>query len=172
MNNSTIKKWVILLTLLLVTLLLVWQAPQVEQETQEVLDMRITSDLARSTMQAPTPSVFEDDQLKLKKRQLVTEKVNLFDSPKIKQAEIAMPRPIVKPMPVVTQVKIPFRYIGMLQEHQQTTLFLLEGNRLYLAKEGDTFNDNFQLQSIALEDKQLVWLYLPSNETLIMSIEK
>ena len=171
MNNATIKKWMILLALLLVTLVLVWQAPQLEPETQVVSATHNTSDSVRSASQSPAPSVIVNDDIELKQRQIVTEKIDLFDRPKIKQAVIAMPVPVVKPMPV-TQVPIPFRYIGMLQEHQQITLFLLEGNRLYLANEGDTFNEHFQLQSIDIAHKQLVWLYLPSNEIRKMSIEK
>jgi hypothetical protein len=170
MNNATIKKWMVLLALLLVTLVLVWQAPQPEQETQMVSTSRNTSDLVRSASQLPAPSVIDDD-IELKQRQIVTEKVDLFDRPKIKQAIIATPISVVKTMPV-TQIPIPFRYIGMLQEHQQITLFLMEGNRLHLANEGDTFNEHFQLQSIDIDNKQLVWLYLPSNETQKMSIKK
>lgn len=170
MNNGTIKKWLILLALLLVTLVLVWQAPKPEQETPVVSATRNTKDLVSSTSLLPAQSVIADD-IELKQRQIATEKVDLFDRPKIKQPVIAMPIPAVKPMPV-SQVPIPFRYIGMLQEHQRITLFLLEGNRLYLANEGDTFNDHFQLQSIDVAHKQLVWLYLPTNEIRKMSIEK
>lgn len=171
MNNATIKRWMILLAVLLVTVVLVWQAPQPEQETQVVSDTQNTGNLARSASQLPAQSVIKKDDIELKQREIVTEKVDLFDRPKIKQAVITMPVPEVKTMPV-NQVPIPLRYIGMLQKRQQLTLFLMEGNRLYLATEGDIFDEKFKLQSIDIAHKQLVWLYLPSNETLIMSIEK
>jgi hypothetical protein len=170
MNNTTIKKWMILLALLSLTLVLVWQAPQLEPETQVVSAKRNTGDIVRSASQLPAQSV-NDDDIELKQRQIATEKIDLFDSPKIKQVVIAKPVPVVQPR-IVTQVAIPFRYIGMLQENQQITLFLLEGNRLYLANEGDTFNELFQLKSIDIDHKQLVWLYLPNNEIRKMSIEK
>lgn len=159
------------MALLLVTLVLVWQAPQLEQEAQVVPAKRNAGDVVRSASKLPAQSVNIDDYIQLKQRQVDTDKVDLFDRPKIKPPVIAVPLPVVKPTPV-KQVSIPFRYIGMLKEHQQITLFLMSGNRLYLANEGDTFNEHFQLKSIDIDHKELVWLYLPSNETRKMSIEK
>ncbi len=168
MNNTTIKTWTVLLALLAVTLILVWQAPPLEQETEVLPATQDFSQPVRSIL--PFQQQSTDDNIVLEQRQIVTEKTNLFDIPQKKQPVIVARKQVVTPP--LAQVQIPFRYIGMLEENKVITLFLMEGRTLYQANEGDVINKHFQLQHVDMVNKQLVWLYLPNNETLKMSIEK
>ncbi len=169
MNNVTIKKWILLLALLAITLVLVWQAPQPQQDIAVVSAKQDRAVLARSDSLGQAQSTDED--IVLKQRQIVTEKVDLFNTPPTPKPVTVVAKP-VQITPVQQQVIIPFHYMGMLEQQHQITLFLLEGSELHLVKQGDTLNQQFQLQSIDLENGQLVWLYLPQNEIRKMSIRK
>lgn len=172
MNNSTLKKWIFLTGLLLLTLLLVWQAPEPEQT--EVV--QATQPPARSQPARAATSVIPgmaDEELKLKPRQPNGQVVNLFAVPvKPKPVKPAVIQKPVKVQPPPKRVELPFRYVGRLQSTQKQTLFLMEGNQLYLVQEGDTVNQAFRLQRIDDTNKELVWLYLPSKETRKMSMDQ
>jgi len=169
MNNVTLKKWIWLSVLLVITLILVWQAPQPQQTVPVVSATRDRAEPVSSSL-SENEQLTEQD-IVLKQRQMATEKVDLFNTPVIKKPEIVIAKP-EKKKNIQQQVKIPFIYMGMLDKKDNITLFLLEDKVLHLVKEGDILNQQFQLQSIDLANEQLVWLYLPTNETRKMSIKK
>jgi hypothetical protein len=166
MNNVTGKRWLLLLVLLAVTLVLVWKAPKSGQEAQLVSASRDITESAKELRQSQLVS----EEIVLRQRQIAIEKIDLFDVPTTKLPVSELPKPIKTEL--INPITIPFRYIGMLEEKQQTTLFLMGGRTLYLVKEGDTVKEHFQLKSIDMANKQLIWLYLPLNEIHEMSIEK
>lgn len=172
MNSPALKKWMVLLALLLVTLILVWQAPEPEQA--DIVDpvqpgSRDREMPARSSVSTPTDAM----PLSLKPRQAGGQVVDLFavpSSPKpVKPAVIRRPVKVQEPQ---KRVELPFSYVGRLRSAQKSTLFLMEGNTLYLVQEGDTVNQDFRLQRIDDSNKELVWLYLPLNETRKMSMDR
>lgn len=169
MNNTALKKWGALLGLLLLTLILVWQAP--EPEPVDLVKVRQASErdsVTRLSLQ-PQPSAAS---LTLRPRQHGGETVDLFAAP-IKPPVASVPvirQPVISPpQPSVT---LPFRYVGMLQSGRETSLFVMAGPSLYLVQEGDTVNQDFRLQQIDRAKQELVWLYLPLNETRKMSMEQ
>lgn len=171
MNNAALKKWAVLVSLLLVTLILVWQAPEPEQAEPVSAVKPVNPQPARSVVPTTDPDA---ERLTLKPRQKGGETVDLFAVP-----ETPKPKPAARPVvnkPVETRaekrVELPFDYIGMLRSGQTMTLFLMEGSRLYLVHEGDTVNGDFRLQRIDVANNELVWLYLPSNETRKMSMDQ
>jgi hypothetical protein len=168
MNNPPIKKWTILLALLAVTLILVWQAPEPEPIGSVVEPKHSEAVRQRSAPIEPNRRVRDD--IEIRQRVAITDSVDVFDSPKVFQPAPSTAKPVARSP--LTQVQVPFRYIGMLEEKQQTTYFLMEGPVLYLVKEGDTVRDEFRLQSVDRDNKELIWLYLPLNETRKMSMEK
>lgn len=166
MSNQDIKKWSILIGGLLITLLSVWNAPEPvpEQSVVQVRHEANQHDVSEKRL------VTGDDRLQLKQRQVAASAINLFDVPKRPEPV----KPVVrKPIKLVTQtVRIPFSYVGMLRQHNETTLFLMSGPTLYLVQQGDVVKTDYKLQSVDIENKQLEWLYLPLNQIHKMSIEQ
>lgn len=170
MNNTALKKWIVLLSLLLVTFILVWQAPEPEQT--DVVEATKPVERQAVSRQSAWSAMSDINKLSLKPRQSAGQTVDLFAVP-------VKPKPIVKPVikkPVEVKpekrVELPFYYLGMLESEQSTTLFMMENTTLYLVQEGDTVNQDFRLQHIDSANNELVWLYLPSNETRKMSMDR
>lgn len=170
MNNATLKKWVVLVSLLMLTLTLVWKAPEPDQA--ELAEVAKPDHRLPASRQPASLEVADIKTLTLKPRQSAGETVDLFAVP-------ARPKPVVKPIikkPVEVEpeirVELPFYYLGILRSEQSTTLFVMENNTLYLVQEGDTVKQDFRLQRIDSANNELVWLYLPLNETRKMSMDR
>jgi hypothetical protein len=171
MNNSTLIKWVILLTLLLITLVLVWRAPEVEapqlvEPVKQGNRTKILNPEAAAKVHSSTVDIV------LKQRDFSGKTVDLFAVP-------ARPKPVrpkeskpVKQARVVKRLKLPFRYVGKLEEQQKVIYFLMEGTSLYLAQKGDVINEQFRLENVDDDSNELVWLHLPTNQTSKMSTEQ
>jgi hypothetical protein len=87
-------------------------------------------------------------------------------------------RPVITPKPVKpiitkprkpTAPRLPFEYIGMLQQDQQTKVFLMKQQALYIVTEGDKIDGDYQLKSVT--NDELRFIYLPLNATQTLSIE-
>jgi hypothetical protein len=170
MSKGNIKTWLVLLALLALTLVLVWQAPELEQ-TDIVEASKVTAEQEATTVILTEP-VSADSLLVLNPRQYEQNTVDLFSSPAKPQLT---PAPVVKrPIEITPQqrVELPFRYVGMFRSGTATTLFVMEGPKLFLVQEGDVVSQHFRLQRIDIVKNQLVWLHLPSNETHKMSMDQ
>lgn len=170
MSKGSIKTWLVLLALLALTLILVWQAPELEQ-TDIVEASKVTAEQEPTTVMItePTPA---PTLLALNPRQYGKDTVDLFSSPAKPKLT---PAPVVKrPIEITPQqrVELPFRYVGMFRSGPATTLFVMEGPKLFLVQEGDVVSQHFRLQRIDIVKNQLVWLHLPSNETHKMSMDQ
>lgn len=172
MNNASLKKWIVLASLLLLTLVLVWNAPEPEQTSVvEAVKSSTPVSSSRSNVIQLTTS---PSGLELKPRQTGGDIVDLFAVPK--RAVPTVAKKPVKPRPVVTQPEkrweLPFRYVGKLQNKGHTTFFMMEGSALYLVGLGDVINEQYRLKQVDDAKNLLVWQHLPSNETRNMSIEQ
>lgn len=171
MDNAALKKWFLLGGLLLLTLILVWQAPEPDQA--DVIEATKPAVGVSSRRSVPALSDIDEDEIRLMPRHQLEHTVDLFAVP-----EETKSKPVIRPVrkPVVEQpdkrIELPFDYIGKFHSDQKTTFFLMEGSRLYLVHEGDTINDLFRLQHIDTAANELVWLYLPSQETRKMSMDR
>lgn len=171
MNNPALKKWIVLMGLLLLTLILVWQAPEPEQADR----VEVTKPVERQTAPSELVSSGTTDNraLTLKPRQSIGETVDLFAVPARPEPQVM---PVVnKPVEEISEktLEFPFHYLGMLKSQQRTTLFVIEKNStLQLVHEGDTVSQDFRLQRVDSANNELVWLYLPLNETRKMSMDQ
>lgn len=166
MNNTSLKKWIVLVALLLVTLVLVWNAPDPEQTP--VVEAVKSPTSPRSIVIEQPASMSE---LALKPRQQGGDIVDLFATPK----KVLPPAPKkIAPLPVAPKPRweLPFNYVGKLQENGRTRFFLMEGSALYLVEPGDVINEQYRLKQVDDANNLLVWQHLPSNETRNMSTEQ
>jgi|GEM_PF-4610140 len=170
MSKGNIKTWLVLLALLALTLVLVWQAPELEQtDVVEASKVIAEQEPVVVAVVEPTP---KESEWALSPRQFEPDTVDLFSSP---------PKPKLTPAPAVKKpieitpqqrVELPFRYVGMFRSGPATTLFVMEGQKLFLVQEGDVVSQHFRLKRIDIVKNELVWLHLPSNETHKMSMDQ
>lgn len=170
MNNQGLVKWIVLSALLIVTFILVWQAPELEEtEVVEPVDLTNQRSVPKRTA-APIQRSTVD--IELKARDFNQQTVDLFAVPsRPKPVRPKITQPIPK-APTVKRVELPFRYVGKLEEPQKVIYFLMEGTSLYLAQPGDVINEQFRLQKVDTDSNEIEWLHLPTNETRKMSTEQ
>ncbi len=170
MITQTTKRWLLLGSLLLLTLWLVWNTPEVDSNALIVKPMVRAADANKSAN--TNHSLKYEDDLQLAQRLPFEGKaIDLFGTG-IKQQTARKPvkvKPIVKPLPKrVIAPALPFKYIGKLIEGDVVKIFLLKGEALHIVSEGDTVDKHYQLKHVG--EQQLSWLYLPLNITQKMSI--
>ena len=170
MISTTTKKWTILIGLLIITLVLVWRAPSPEQTASQDIVKPVT----RSKQDFSPREAHQqlNSPLVLSTRKYGSEQtIDLFTTP-IKQ--------VTKSVPIVersTQSRVtrhptlPFRYIGKLVD-DHTTVFVMQQSSLFPVRVGNIVNKKYKLTQIDDVNDELVWLYLPTHETLKMSIEE
>lgn len=170
MSKGNIKTWFVLLALLALTLVLVWQAPELEQ-TDVVKASKVTVEQAPTTVTLAEAMPSASPVL-LTPRQYGQDTVDLFSSPV--KPKLAPAPAVKKPIEITPQqrVELPFRYVGMFRSGPATTLFVMEGPKLFLVQEGDVVSQHFRLQRIDIVKNELVWRHLPSNETHKMSMDQ
>lgn len=175
MGNETTKRWLVLGSVLILTLYLAWNLPESDTDTDVVILNPVID--ARQSYNHKTMS-----------KSLSIESVNLFSlvsrkpldgtvtfnlfGPQIKNQVKNTVKQIEKPM-LSTKLQapqLPFKYIGKLVEGGVVKVFLLEGQALHIMSKGDKIDDRYQLQQV--NEQQLSWLYLPLNITQNMSIGK
>lgn len=73
------------------------------------------------------------------------------------------------PAPVMPSAPpLPFAFMGRMIEAERLTVFLVKGERVYLASEGDVIDDIYKLEKI--EPGQLTLLYLPLNAVQTLAV--
>ena len=73
------------------------------------------------------------------------------------------------PAPVMPSAPpLPFAFMGRMVEAERLTVFLVKGERVYLASEGDVIDDIYKLEKI--EPTQLTLLYLPLNAVQTLAV--
>lgn len=170
--NATLMKRLILGVLLALTIWLVINAPEPEV-VAAVKPVKATSKLKTVNQHHHDVSLFTES-LPLRS-ELTDESYDIFADKQDKKV-----RPIAtKPKPVKpliskprkpTAPKLPFEYIGMLQEGEDTKVFLMKQEALHIVKEGDKIDGKYQLKSVT--NNELRFIYLPLNATQTLSIEK
>ena len=58
--------------------------------------------------------------------------------------------------------------MGRMVEAERLTVFLVKGERVYLASEGDVIDDTYKLEKV--EPGQLTLLYLPLNTVQTLAV--
>lgn len=70
------------------------------------------------------------------------------------------PAPVVVPVPVKPAAPpLPFVFMGRMSESDRLSIFLVKGERAYIAAEGDVIDGTYKLEKI--EPRQVTLRYLP-----------
>lgn len=80
---------------------------------------------------------------------------------------IAPPPPKPLPPPPLQAPPLPFRFLGLWQEHGQTAVFVADGPRNLIVKTGDTVDGRYRVEDIGRGVARFV--YLPLNQTQTLS---
>ena len=170
MNSAAIKKWSILIGLLIITLVLVWRAPAPDQTPSQ----DIVKSVSRSRQDS---SLLIDHQqanlsLAISSRKYGPEQtIDLFKTPKkVVTATVAVIKQPTRSS-VTRRLTLPFRYIGKLVD-DHTTVFVMDQSSLYPVRVGNIVNKKYKLTQIDEVNDELIWLYLPTHETLKMSTQE
>lgn len=169
MSKTEIKKWTVLLALLALTVLLVVKAPEPDEKI--VKPTKVNS--SNNNVNSAKPIVVQNQEIQLLAHRSVDEDTtNLFESPE-KPVVVFKPKiiaPVIKPKQVKV-VRIPYKYMGMMEKQSGTTVFLMSGTELHLAQQGDILEEEFKLAKIDMVNQTLEWTHLPTKQTKKMSIE-
>lgn len=79
------------------------------------------------------------------------------------------PPPPPAPAPVMPSAPpLPFAFMGRMVDAERLTVFLVKGERVYLASEGDVIDEIYRLEKV--EPGQLTLLYLPLNAVQTLAV--
>lgn len=153
MNNS-LKRWLVLATMLAITLVLVWKAPPAEQAEDTIINaVPFKRELA-------TPMMTANPTFNLQPRQANTSTpANLFGTP-----TIASPQKQIVTKPIIiapTAPPVPYSFVGKMVENGQTKGFIQQGEVVLTVKHGDILNTQYQV--MAIENDSIKVMYLPLN---------
>jgi len=109
---------------------------------------------------------------KLENRMATGAKIDLFASSSWIERVTRKPAPIPQPRAEVSSVAtapvIPYKYIGRIDEGQLTRVFLVRGDNLLSASEGETIDNTYRIDAIL--GAQMSITYLPLNAVQLMPI--
>lgn len=168
--NDSIKRWAILMGLLAVTVWLVFNAPQAEKLSESEV-VEVVERSHRQQILTQTNSVTESLRL-LDRNEQKPNTVDLFG---VEQKKVAVPVPIaIKKRPIVkhkpTAPRIPFKYIGQLEEQGVIKIFLMEDTSLHIVRNGQKIGKDYRLINITKEAISLRYLPLNMTQKLELSL--
>ncbi|WP_166366529.1 hypothetical protein [Pseudomonas akapageensis] len=78
------------------------------------------------------------------------------------QAAAAAAMQVVAP----TAPPLPFQFIGRLDDHNDVQVFLQNGEKLYVVRNGDMIDDTYRIVGISATEMNMVYLPLHQSQTL------
>lgn len=109
---------------------------------------------------------------KLENRKATGAKVDLFSSSswivRVTRKPDPIPQPRAEVSSVATAPAIPYKYIGRIDEGKLTRVFLVRGDNVLSASEGETIDNTYRID--AIRGAQMSITYLPLNVVQLMSI--
>ncbi|MFK3817902.1 hypothetical protein ACI2KG_15085 [Pseudomonas sp. NPDC089407] len=72
--------------------------------------------------------------------------------------------PVAAPVP--TAPALPFQFIGRMGERDDLQIFLQNGEKLYVVRQGDVIEDTYRLDHVSASELNLVYLPLHQSQTL------
>jgi hypothetical protein len=171
MDNTALKRWLVLGGLLSLTLYLVWNSPGPETQPMATVGSSRVATSPEMASQATArqavtkPLAQAEGDFRFVPRPAVTgEVVDIFAPAVVKrpQAERA-----VKELASAPQApSVPFTFVGKMAEGGGVKVFLQANDVLYTVKVGDTFAQQYKLMGV--DNGKLSLLYLPLNITQTM----
>ena len=164
MDNTALRRWLVLGGLLGLTLYLVWNSPEPETQPAAAESSRVTAILASQSITGQ-PVQIEGDFRFTPRSPTGGEVVDLFAPAvvKRKQADLQIVKEVA---PAPQAPPLPFTFVGKITEGDGVKIFLQANDVLYGIKVGDTFAQQYQL--IEADNGKLSLLYLPLNITQTM----
>lgn len=159
-------KWWLLGGGLLLTLWLVWQAPDKQTNVIAAVQPATRSVIAKvDKRETPNPSQA------LPGRQSPEMVSDLFRTPPRPVVAAVKPPETTIPPPPTALPALPFRYIGNMEKDASVTVFIMEGQALHLLQAGDSPRADYLLETIDLSAGELRWRHIPSQKIRNMSIQ-
>lgn len=159
-------KWWLLGGGLLLTLWLVWQAPSVPDNNIIVIEA-VQPSAKLDDEEIETPPHYQIP-VKRQSPEMASDLFRIpphFVVPAIKLTETTIPSTPKALSP------LPFHYIGRIEKDASVTVFIMEGEALYLLKAGDSPRVDYQLEAIDLAAGELRWRHIPTQKIRNMSIK-
>jgi hypothetical protein len=169
------QRWLILGGLLMATLAAAaWMYDNAEEANSKGVTI-VRTEARRAATPSRSASRHEPSQVsldKLKSRrpgEVVRDPfaVNLPHPKKPKLAGAALP-PAVAPPPPPSAPPVPFTYMGKLLSGQDAAVFLTQGERNLVVREGDTIDAVYRVEHIADSGITLVYLPLDQRQTIFI----
>lgn len=166
MNSIALKRWLVLGSLLGLTLYLAWNSPQSEKSSATLF--KPNHEVATKSTQAPV------NQSEPKSRafhfaprtQAVTEVVDIFAPAVVERPQVDFKPVVRQAIPAPQAPPLPFSFVGKITEADSVKFFLQADNVVYSVKVGDMLTQQYQL--VAAENGKLSLRYLPLNITQTM----
>ncbi len=76
------------------------------------------------------------------------------------------PATAAPPPPAPTAPPLPFRYQGRMTEGKETTVFLAQGERVLVARQGDLLNNQYRVESVTANAVTFMFVPLKQRQTL------
>lgn len=164
MDNTTLKRWLVLGGLLGLTLYLAWNSP--EPETLSVKTANPVHATASGQRRGGQPVQPERDFRFALREPAGGEVVDLF-APAVVKRPPAELKQLAKMAALPPQAPpLPFTFVGRIIEGDGIKVFLQANDVLYPVKVGDTFAQQYKL--VGADGGKISLLYLPLNITQTM----
>ena len=167
--NNTMMKRMALAILLIVT---VWLTINVPQPAVSATVKPVKAKLRHDVYQTSQSSLFVESLPERSADTDTTYDLFNYDQAELKGSTIERAQQGVSDSKLRKKnaPRLPFKYVGRLQEGNSTKIFLLEGQALHIVTKGQKITDNYQLKSISKSELHIV--YLPLNIIQALSTEK
>jgi hypothetical protein len=176
MDNTALKRWLVLGGLLSLTLYLVWNSPGPETqpmatvESSRVATATPSPEIARQAAARQAmlrPLAQAEGDFRFVPRPPVTgEVVDIFAPAVAKRPQADIERVVKEVAPAPQAPPVPFTFVGKMAEGDGVKVFLQANDVLYTVKVGDTFAQQYKL--MGADNGKLSLLYLPLNITQTM----
>jgi len=83
-----------------------------------------------------------------------------------------MPGPAAAPPPAPLPPKLPFSYMGSIEEAGRVKFVLIEGDKLHIVAKGGQFAGSYRLEEVGSEELVLTYLPLEARQSLSKGVKK
>jgi hypothetical protein len=179
MNLSSRQRWIVLGGLLTATLAAAGWLSE-DKDAPEVVAPAAKAPQADSRRVAAQQQSVQVNLDKLKSRSVGEAQRDPFSTPapkpKKQPAKAPSPPPVVvaapPPPPAPTAPPLPFVYMGKLQNGADTMVFLIQGERNLVVKEGEVIDSTYRVERVTSTEITLVYLPLEQRQVLALGEPK
>ncbi len=162
MDNTALRRWLVLGGLLGLTLYLAWSSPEPATQSMATANPTRATAAVSGLRMASQPARQERDFRFTPREPVGGEVVDLFAP-----AVVERPPEVAETVDLPPQApELPFTLVGRIIEGDGIKVFLQANDVLYTVKVGDTFAQQYKL--VGADGGKISLLYLPLNITQIM----